>query len=102
MNDTHETIVPPRTYVLVAAALLVLLALTAFVSEIDLGRFNIVVALLIAVTKAALVVLFFMEVRYHSKLTWLFAAAGFFWLSIMLTLTLTDAVHRVPLAFPLR
>ena len=96
-----ETIVSPRTYVVVAAALLALLALTAVVSEIDLGPLNVVVALLIAVVKASLVVLFFMEVRYHSKVTWLFAAAGFFWLAIMLTLTLTDTVHRVPLAFPI-
>jgi cytochrome c oxidase subunit 4 len=98
--SAHEAL-SPRGSVVVAVALLLLLALTAWISGIDLGRFNVVVALAIAVTKAALVVLFFMELRQESRLTWLVAAAGLFWLAILLTLTLTDTVHRTPLPFPL-
>ncbi len=97
----NETVVPPRTYALVALALLVLLGLTAAVAEIDLGPLNALAALLIAVVKAILVVLFFMEVRYRSRLTWLFAAAGFLWLGIMIGLTLADTLHRSRAVFPL-
>ena len=95
-----EHIVPPRVYILVAVALLVLLALTLVFAEIDLGPFNALVALGIAVMKAVLVVLFFMEVRYSSRLTWFFAGAGFFWLAILLTLTLSDVMSRLVLPPP--
>jgi cytochrome c oxidase subunit 4 len=91
----------PRAAVAVAAALLALLALTAWTAEIDLGPFNLVAALGIAALKAALVALFFMELRRASPLTWLVAGAGLFWLAIMMTLTLADTVHRAPLPFPL-
>jgi cytochrome c oxidase subunit 4 len=60
----------------------------------DLGRMNAVVALTIAVIKATLVVLYFMHVRYSSKLTWVFVGAGFFWLAIMVALTLSDYMTR--------
>jgi cytochrome c oxidase subunit 4 len=96
----REHIVPRRTYFLVAGALLVLLVLTVTLAEVDLGPFNAVVALAIAGTKAALVVLYFMEVRYSSRLTWFFAGAGFFWLLILLALTLSDVLNRPALPPP--
>jgi cytochrome c oxidase subunit IV len=95
-----EHIVSPRVYFLVAGALLVLLVLTLVFAEIDLGPFNALVALGIAATKAVLVVLYFMEVRYSSRLTWFFAGAGFFWLAILVTLTLSDVLNRVALPPP--
>jgi len=55
---------------------------------------NIVAALTIAVVKMLLVILFFMHVRYSSRLTWIFVAAGFIWLLIMLDLTLSDYLTR--------
>jgi cytochrome c oxidase subunit 4 len=93
-------VIPRRTYFVIAALLLVLLAATAWVAEIDLGRFNIVVALTIAVLKALLVILYFMEVRYSSRLSWIVAGAGFFWLLILIALTMSDVLTRVPVTLP--
>jgi cytochrome c oxidase subunit IV len=94
---------PVTTYVAVFIALLVLTALTTKVAYIDLGQsaigrhhidWNTVAALAIAVTKMLLVVLFFMHVKYSPALTRLVIVAGFFWLAIMVTLTLSDELAR--------
>lgn len=89
---TH--IVSPRTYVVVLLALLGLTVLTTFVSYLDLGPGNAAVAMLIAVTKMLLVILFFMHVRYEVPLTRLFVGAGFLWLLIMIGLTMADVLSR--------
>jgi cytochrome c oxidase subunit 4 len=78
----------------VAAALLTLLALTVGVSFINLGPLNFAVAMTIAVAKALLVVLFFMEARTSDRLTWIMAGAGVFWLLLLLGGTLSDALTR--------
>jgi len=84
-----------KVYFAVFAALLGLTALTTGVAFIDLGRVgNIAVALTIAVVKVVLVMLYFMHLRYSTRLTILFAAAGIFWFGIMLVLTLSDYVSR--------
>ena len=83
-----------RTYLTIWAALMLLLLLTWGIAQINLGPLNIVAALTIAVTKMLLVILFFMHVRYSTRLTWLFAAAGFIWLLIMIDLTLSDYLTR--------
>lgn len=80
-------------------ALLALLFLTWGVAEFDLGRWNIVAALTIAVAKMLLVVLIFMHVRYSPRLTWVFVATGFFWLGIMITFTMSDYLTRGRLHF---
>ncbi len=80
-------------------ALLALLFLTWGVAEFDLGRWNIVAALTIAVAKMLLVVLIFMHVRYSPRLTWVFVATGFFWLCIMITFTMSDYLTRGRLHF---
>ncbi len=87
-------IVPKKTYYLIAAALMVLLATTVIVALIPLGPFNTLVALAIAITKAMLVVLFFMHVKYNSKLTWVFASGGVLWFLIMIILMLGDFFAR--------
>jgi cytochrome c oxidase subunit IV len=87
-------IIPKRTYLWVAAMLFVLLVLTIAMAYVDLGQFNIIVAMTIAIVKAVLVVLFFMHVRYSSKVTWVFASAGFFWLLILFILTMSDYATR--------
>jgi len=87
-------IVQKRTYFLIFGALMVLTAATVVVANFDLGRWNAIVAMTIAVLKATLVVLYFMHVRYGSRLTWVFASAGFFWLAIMVALTLSDFMTR--------
>ena len=87
-------IVPVRVYVGVFLTLLVMTAITTLVSGIDLGPWNTVVALGIAVFKATLVVLFFMNVKYGSRLTPVVIAGGIFWLLIMIALTFSDFATR--------
>jgi cytochrome c oxidase subunit 4 len=85
-----EHVTPVRTYVLIFLALMVLTIVTWLAAQVDLGWANDVVALTIAVAKALLVLLFFMHVRYSTRMTVLTAAAGFFWLGILIFLTLND------------
>jgi cytochrome c oxidase subunit IV len=89
-----EHIVPVWVYVSVFLALLVLTGLTTGVAFIDLGPFNTVGALFIAVVKMLLVVLFFMHVRYNKGLSRIVIIAAFFWLGIMIALTLGDELTR--------
>ena len=91
-----EHIVSPKIYVAIFLALIVLTGTTAAVAFVDLGPFNIVVALAIATIKASLVVLFFMHARYIPGRTQLVIIAGIFWLAIMLSLTLIDYGTRRP------
>jgi cytochrome c oxidase subunit IV len=87
-------IVPKKTYVTIWLALMLLLFLTWGVAKIHLGPWNLPVALTIALVKMLLVILFFMHVRHSMRLTWLFAAAGFIWLLIMIDLTMSDFLTR--------
>jgi len=84
----------PLVYLIVYVALLILLASTVAVAYFDLGPFNIILALLIAGLKATLIITYFMHVHNSSALTKLFAAAGFFWLLILMLLTLSDYLTR--------
>jgi cytochrome c oxidase subunit 4 len=95
-----EHVTSVKLYVAVFVALLVLTFVTVLVAEMDLGRANDVVALTIAVTKALLVLIFFMHLRYSTRLTVLTALAGFFWLAILIVLTLNDYVTRGSLQIP--
>lgn len=96
-HEEHAHIGLPG-YVGVFLILVVGTILTYFVATIDLdGIFpgaNTLVALLIAFTKMSFVVLYFMHVKYSSKLIWLTAIAGFFWLAIMFAFTMQDYVTR--------
>jgi cytochrome c oxidase subunit 4 len=89
-----EHIVPRKIYFSVFGALLVFTALTVIAANINFGRMNDVIAITIAVTKMMLVLLFFMHVRYSSRLIWVIVASMFFWLLILLSLTLTDYTSR--------
>ncbi len=89
-----EHVTSRTVYFLVFAALMVLTLATWLVAKVDLGWANDVVALTIAVTKALLVLLFFMHVRYSTRMTILTATAGFFWLVILIGLTLSDYLSR--------
>ena len=86
--------VSKSTLIWVWIALLSLLLLTWGMAQFNLHHFNAVVAICIAVVKMMLVILIFMHVRYKSPLTWIFAAAGFIWLLIMIDLTLSDYMSR--------
>jgi cytochrome c oxidase subunit IV len=89
-----EHIVPRTTYFAVFGALLVFTALTVAAANFNFGPMNDVVAMTIAVTKMMLVLLFFMHVRYSSRLIWVIVASMFFWLLILLLLTQTDYSSR--------
>ncbi|MCS6926321.1 MAG: cytochrome C oxidase subunit IV family protein [Candidatus Binatia bacterium] len=97
---SQHVILPQRLYFRVFAALLLLTFVTVAVAYIDLGPLNNLVALSIAVTKTVLVILYFMHVRYSSQLTWVFVGAGFFWLLLMIALTLSDVFSRGWLPLP--
>jgi cytochrome c oxidase subunit IV len=83
-----------KTYGIIYALLLGFMTLTVVVWKLHLGTTGTVIAMIIAGTKATLVVLFFMHVRHASKLTWIFASAAFLWLGIMIALTFNDYLTR--------
>jgi cytochrome c oxidase subunit 4 len=95
-----EHITSVKTYFLIFVALLTLTLVTTRVAFIDLGPFNVVVALVIALCKASLVVLVFMHVRWSKRVIWLNVLAGAMWLVILLGLTLTDFFSRSWIAPP--
>lgn len=87
--------VSPRSlYYAIFGALMVLTAVTVGVAFINLGPFNFPVAISIAIVKATLVILFFMHVKYSSRLTKLIVATGIFFLGVLFALTLTDYLSR--------
>src|SRR2546421_4066623 len=90
-----EHVVPTRIYYAIFATLIACTGLTVAIAFVDLGPMNIVAALTIAVFKAVLVVLFFMHVRYSTRLTWAVVIGSVFWLGILLALTLSDYTTRV-------
>jgi len=94
MTHTTHHIEPQKIYFGVFGALMVFTAVTVWASMVDLGPLSIVVALVIAVCKALLVVLFFMHVRYSRPLTQIVVAGGVLWLIILLVLTLSDYFSR--------
>ena len=95
-----EHVTPKRTYFAIWAALLVLTYATVAVSRIELGRLNTIAALTIAVAKALLVVLFFMHIRYSTRLTKLVVVGGFMWLALLIGLTMVDEVTRAWISMP--
>jgi cytochrome c oxidase subunit 4 len=95
-EPTHhsEHIVSPKVYGVIFGALMLGTAITVIASYMELGIFNPIVALAIACTKAVLVILFFMHVKYSSRLTKLTVAAGFFTFIVLITMSLTDYISR--------
>jgi cytochrome c oxidase subunit 4 len=95
-NPEHAEhhIVSPLQYGFVYIALLIGTALTVVAAYVELGVFNPIVALAIACTKAVIVILFFMHVKYQSKLIKMTVGAGFFTFLILITMTLSDYISR--------
>ena len=94
MTEPIDHVLPQKTYFIIGGILMVLLAATVGVALLDLGPLNVVAALGVALFKAVLVVLYFMHVKYSSRLTWIFAGGGILWLIILFLLTLTDYMSR--------
>lgn len=87
-------VVPTRVYFLIFLALMVLTAITVAVAYVNLGVLNNVVALGIACTKASLVILYFMHVRYSDHLVKLSILIGILFLAILFGFTLSDPLTR--------
>jgi cytochrome c oxidase subunit 4 len=98
MNE--HAVIPVWKYFLIFATLLVFTFITVEVSLHDFGEWNTIIALTIAVTKATLVVLYFMHLRYSEHLTWVVVVAGILTLAVLMVLTLSDYLARGWLRLP--
>src|SRR5690242_3887218 len=90
-----DHILPKRVYFTIFGILILCTYLTVQIAFFDLGPLNTIAALGIAVFKATLVVLFFMHVKYSTRLTWAVVLGSLFWFGILLTLTMNDYVTRL-------
>jgi cytochrome c oxidase subunit 4 len=97
---SEHYVAPVSLYVKVFVALLVGTGLTVLAAKFDLGLLNNYVAMGIAVTKAMLVLVFFMDLRHSTRMTVLTATAGFFWLVLMIGMFLTDYLTRTSIVLP--
>jgi cytochrome c oxidase subunit 4 len=87
-------VLPKRVYYTIFAILMLCTALTVSIAFLDLGPLNAIAALAIAVFKSVLVILFFMHVKYSTRLTWAVVIGSVFWLGILLVLTMGDYLTR--------
>ncbi|HEY8514002.1 MAG TPA: cytochrome C oxidase subunit IV family protein [Candidatus Binatia bacterium] len=96
---SHEAEVSVRTYVMVFLALMGLTVVTVLVAHVDLGDGNIVVALAVAITKAALVVAYFMHLRYGQNMSRAALFAGIVAVFILIAISLDDVMTRTTKTF---
>ncbi len=94
-TDQAHHIIPKKIYYTIFGLLMLCTYLTVQIAFFDLGPLNTIAALGIASFKATLVVLFFMHVKYSTRLTWAVVLGSLFWLGILLTLTMSDYLTRV-------
>jgi cytochrome c oxidase subunit 4 len=95
MSEHAHHIIPIRTYVVIFGILMGLLVATVIGAYMPLPSWmHLPVAMTIAVAKAALIVMYFMHVRFSNRLTWVFSTAAFFWLLLLLVFTLADYYSR--------
>jgi cytochrome c oxidase subunit 4 len=95
-----QHVMPVRTNIAVFVALLVLLVMTVVAARLPLGALHVPVAMTIAVVKAVLIMLFFMHLLHSHRLMMIVSVASFFWLAIMVVLTLNDYLTRGVLQIP--
>jgi cytochrome c oxidase subunit IV len=93
-EHAQHHIVPTRIYYAIFAVLMIFTAITVGAAYVDLGRMNTVIALAIAAFKALIVVLYFMHVKYSTRLVKLVVIAGLYWMGILMVLTLSDYLTR--------
>jgi len=87
-------VAPIKLYLTVFGILMVGTFVTVLVAFYDLGFLNNLVMLTIACVKATFVVLYFMHVRWGTRLTWIVAISGIFWLLILFSFTMSDYLTR--------
>ena len=100
-SDTGESVELPhghgpttKIFISVWIALLIATGLTVWISLVNLGEWSAAVALIIATFKATIVVLFFMEIKYQTKMTKTVLLSAFFFLALLLGLTMSDYISR--------
>jgi cytochrome c oxidase subunit 4 len=95
-----EHVLPVRNYFYVYIALMVLLGATVGAAFINIEPFNFALTMIIAVAKAAMILLIFMHVRYSERLVWVFSTAAFLWLALLIAMSLNDYFTRGLLNIP--
>jgi cytochrome c oxidase subunit IV len=90
----HVHVVPLSLYFGIIFVLFVLTGVTVWTARMDLGAYNTLVALAIAITKATLVVLYFMHVRWSKKIVWIMVASSMLWFAILIAFTMQDYMSR--------
>ena len=100
MTTEAHAVTSRRAYYLVFLALIILTCTTVALDYVELGRFNLIIALIIAVIKATLVVMIFMQVRTSSALTKIFVVAGLLWVFLLILFTFSDYASRGWLPVP--
>ena len=100
MSEHPHHVVPVKVYVAVFLALCAFTVLTVSAAGHDFGALNTPIALVIAITKATLVILYFMHVRYSPRLIWLVVGGSLAWLGVLVIITMTDYASRGWLPFP--
>jgi cytochrome c oxidase subunit 4 len=93
-HEHEHHVVSVKAYLAIFAALMVLTLVTVWAAGQDFGAYNTAVAVGIAVTKATLVVLIFMHVKWGTKLTQLYVVAGVVFLLILIAITMSDYISR--------
>jgi len=88
-------ILPKRLYYTIFAILMFCTYLTVQIAFFDLGPLNAIAAIGIACVKATIVILFFMHVKYSTRLTWAVVLGSIFWFGILIALTMSDYLTRV-------
>jgi|NGEPerStandDraft_6_1074524.scaffolds.fasta_scaffold09593_4 cytochrome c oxidase subunit 4 len=99
-SASGEHIVSPKLYVGIFLFLMVMTALTVYAASVELHAWNPVVALVIATMKATTVILFFMHVKYSTRMTQIVILGALFFLFLLLGLTLTDYLSRAWMSYP--
>jgi cytochrome c oxidase subunit 4 len=92
-NSTHH-ILPLSVYLKIGATLIILTGLTVWIASLDFGPYNLLIAMAIAATKASLVALYFMHLKYDNKLYSMFFVAGIFCLAVFIIITMFDTLRR--------
>ena len=85
---------PLTAYFVVFFTLMILTIITVWVSRIDLGAMNTAVAMVVAVAKATVVILWFMHVIHSPRMTWIVVISSFIWLAMMFVLFYSDYLTR--------
>ena len=90
----NNHVLPLGTYLLIGASLLILTAITVYISFFSFGEWNLIVAMAVAAAKATLVALFFMHLLYDKKIFSIVFIGALLFLAIFIVFTMLDTMNR--------